>query len=139
MKWHLLKTWPDSFEAVMRGVKPFEVRVNDRDYQVGDVLVLQEFIPEGPRGNRFMVGPTPRGYTGRAIIVRVTYMITSADVKFPDAVKMVDPELAVMATETWDDDARKDYILKYSDPIRIDPISTKKVSDSVSVLRDNRI
>lgn len=37
------------------GTKTFEVRVNDRDYQTGDEVRLQEYDPRGP------------GYTGREI------------------------------------------------------------------------
>lgn len=42
---HTLKTLPEFFDASKRGVKPFEVRKNDRDFQVGDVLELVEFDP----------------------------------------------------------------------------------------------
>jgi len=38
---HILKTWPNYFDAVKRGEKPFEVRLDDRGYQKGDILVLQ--------------------------------------------------------------------------------------------------
>lgn len=42
---HKLKTWPVFFEMVRIGRKRFEVRWNDRDFKVGDLLVLQEFDP----------------------------------------------------------------------------------------------
>lgn len=45
MKTHFLKTWPEYFQAVVEDRKPFEIRRNDRDYAVGDVLVLQEWCP----------------------------------------------------------------------------------------------
>lgn len=45
MKRHELKTWPDSFEAIVRGEKRHEVRKNDRGFAVGDELVLREFVP----------------------------------------------------------------------------------------------
>ena len=43
---HKLKTWPEYFQAVKNGTKTFEIRKNDRNYQVGDILVLQEYVPE---------------------------------------------------------------------------------------------
>jgi len=42
---HDLKTWPRFFDAVASGAKPFEIRANDRDYRVGDRLILREFDP----------------------------------------------------------------------------------------------
>jgi hypothetical protein len=43
---HHLKTWPEYFKAVQSGKKPFELRKNDRNFQVGDVLMLHEYDPE---------------------------------------------------------------------------------------------
>lgn len=43
---HFLKTWTQFFVAVRDGLKPFEARRDDRDYQVGDLLVLQEWKQE---------------------------------------------------------------------------------------------
>jgi hypothetical protein len=45
MKVHHLKTWPPCFEAIQNDLKHFELRKNDRDFQVGDMLVLQEWNP----------------------------------------------------------------------------------------------
>lgn len=42
---HMLKTWPEFFRAVKSGAKCFEVRRHDRDYRVGDTLILQEYDP----------------------------------------------------------------------------------------------
>jgi site-specific DNA-cytosine methylase len=42
---HELKTWPSYFEAILRGEKRHECRLNDRDFAVGDVLVLREWDP----------------------------------------------------------------------------------------------
>ena len=42
---HELKTWPEFFDAVDRGEKTFEVRLDDRGFQVGDTLRLQRFRP----------------------------------------------------------------------------------------------
>lgn len=46
MKTHNLKTLPEFYFAIKRGSKTFEVRENDRDYKVGDILVLHYFNPE---------------------------------------------------------------------------------------------
>jgi hypothetical protein len=43
---HELKIWPDFFFAVEEGVKNFEIRKNDRDFKVGDEVLLMEYDPE---------------------------------------------------------------------------------------------
>jgi uncharacterized protein DUF3850 len=63
---HTLKSWPQFFELVLSGEKTHDLRRNDRDFRVGDLLRLQEFDVDG------------RGYTGRQLTVTITY-ITSAD------------------------------------------------------------
>lgn len=42
-KIHYLKTDPEYFQAVKKRKKKFEMRFNDRNYQVGEILILQEF------------------------------------------------------------------------------------------------
>lgn len=42
---HVLKCWPQFMPRIASGQKTFEIRKNDRDYQVGDTLFLQEFTP----------------------------------------------------------------------------------------------
>lgn len=83
---HELKTWPDFFTAVRKGIKTFEVRENDRDFKVGDALVLCEFIPcnrcHGTGRERLDAWDSaacgcgkPYGkFTGKKLRVRVTYM-----------------------------------------------------------------
>jgi hypothetical protein len=44
-KWHDLKCHPPYFDQVYRGLKPFDVRVNDRDFVPGDGLRLREYLP----------------------------------------------------------------------------------------------
>lgn len=61
---HTLKSWPSMFANVVKGVKTFELRINDRDFHVGDCLVLQEYEPDTQR------------YTGEHFAVRVTYVTT---------------------------------------------------------------
>lgn len=50
-KEHHLKILPEYFEAVRYGIKTFEIRKNDRDYHVGDTLIIKEFKDECFTGN----------------------------------------------------------------------------------------
>ncbi len=43
---HHLKCWPEFFNAIVRGDKRAELRLNDRDYQEGEVLLLSEWDPD---------------------------------------------------------------------------------------------
>lgn len=63
MKTHLLKTWPEFFQAVWDGEKTFEFRKNDRDYQVGDNVVLVEW------DNKEQL------FLGRGIRAKITYVL----------------------------------------------------------------
>ena len=61
---HRLKTWPEYFQAILAGHKTFEVRKNDRDFRVGDLLILAEYEPnEEP------------GYTSRILYRLVSYVL----------------------------------------------------------------
>lgn len=55
-----LKIEPKYFEAQEKGNKNFEIRKNDRGYQVGDLLFLHEY-----ENNQ---------YTGRLLVRKVTYI-----------------------------------------------------------------
>jgi hypothetical protein len=67
---HTLKTWPSFFQAIRDGAKTFEVRRNDRDFEVGDTLNLVEWDPTPTCGS------WPAGHaTGRHEFVRVTYVL----------------------------------------------------------------
>ena len=43
MKHHYLKILPEYFEDVKSGIKTFEYRRNDRNYEAGDTATLFEF------------------------------------------------------------------------------------------------
>ena len=49
MQEHELKTWPAFFADLKTGQKTFELRKNDRNFQVGDLLILREYYPEEDR------------------------------------------------------------------------------------------
>ncbi len=67
MKVHALKCWPESFQAIDEGRKRCEVRVNDRGFEVDDILHLLEFIPQNET------------YTGQDLLVGVTHIFGPED------------------------------------------------------------
>ena len=42
---HDLKILPEYYAAVDKGVKTYELRFDDRNYAVGDMLILRESMP----------------------------------------------------------------------------------------------
>lgn len=45
-KTHTLKTCKEYFQQSLDGIKPFEIRLDDRGYKAGDVVVLAEYDNE---------------------------------------------------------------------------------------------
>lgn len=78
---HELKTWPVPFEAVASGFKHHEVRRPDRDFHVGDRLLLREWRPDTGE------------YTGRELIVGVSYMTRAGEWGLPDDVCVMSIEV----------------------------------------------
>ena len=66
-----LKTHPQYFSMVFAGSKKFEVRKNDRNYQLGDELLLKEFVPKG----FYEDGLNDEQYTGRILHRRIDYIL----------------------------------------------------------------
>ncbi len=62
---HDLKSWVGLFEPILRGDKTHDLRVLDRDYQIGDHCLLREW------------DPLKRVYTGRETEVEITYITSS--------------------------------------------------------------
>lgn len=60
---HNLKTWPEYFQAVKTGAKTFEIRKNDRNFQIGDIISLMEY------------NPTMGQLTGEIIPFFITYIL----------------------------------------------------------------
>lgn len=60
---HELKIWPIYFGEVLSGKKKFEIRRNDRNFKVGDFLILKEFSPDS------------NSYSRREIQCKVTYLL----------------------------------------------------------------
>jgi len=62
---HFLKCWPNYYPAVLRGDKTVELRINDRAYEVGDILVICEYDRR-------------KGYTGRQCRRIVTHVLVGS-------------------------------------------------------------
>lgn len=60
---HDLKTWPEYFNDIISGKKKFELRENDRNFKVGDILNLREFDPKSYK------------YTGLSKSAEVIYIL----------------------------------------------------------------
>lgn len=73
---HELRCWPEHYAPVDSGAKTVELRLNDRNYQVGDTLHLREYEP------------IERHYTGRASFYRVTHIVQGGPWLTPGYVAM---------------------------------------------------
>lgn len=49
---HHLKTETEHYQAIERGFKKFEIRKNDRDFKVYDMLYLEEVVNGIPTGRK---------------------------------------------------------------------------------------
>jgi len=63
VKIHYLKIWPEYFECVKKGLKTFELRKSDRDFNEGDILCLSEWDDKLEQ------------YTGKILFCKITYIL----------------------------------------------------------------
>jgi ASC-1-like (ASCH) protein len=80
---HELKAWPIPFQAVKAGDKKHEVRVFDRNYAVGDNLLLREW------------NQADRAFTGESLLVRVTHITEPGTWGLPPTVGVMSIEPAL--------------------------------------------
>lgn len=73
-KLHVIKLDVKYYESVSNRIKTFEVRLNDRDYRVGDMLLMYEW--------------TGTEYTGRTLTRRIKYILTLDEFGMKDWVVM---------------------------------------------------
>ncbi len=65
MTLHVCKSWTHFFQAIKEGRKLHDLRNNDRNFQVGDVIRLQEYLPfDGV-------------YTGDELDVEITFITSN--------------------------------------------------------------
>ena len=66
-KEHVLKCYPEYFKHIQDGTKTFEVRIKDREYEVGDTVCLKEYYPPTEESESY--------YTGNEIKKEITYIL----------------------------------------------------------------
>jgi len=69
MKMHELKTVNPYFTDVYNGYKKFEIRKNNRDFKVGDILWLREYTLKSGF------------YSGRSVLCNVGYIIPAGELE----------------------------------------------------------
>lgn len=73
MKLHELKTINPHFTNVWDGKKDFEIRKNDRDFKIGDLLWLREYTSCYDEENDCLI--SGGGYSGREILADVNNIL----------------------------------------------------------------
>ena len=94
MRYHKLKTLAQYWERVQSGEKTFEIRKNDRDFQVGDILELEYYNPNEPIQQVYNYNPLYNYNPPLIIKVQVKYIINGG--KFG-----LDVDYCVMAIEIY--------------------------------------
>lgn len=69
MKVHELKILPEYYKAIMHMGKSFELRKDDRGFEVGDRLRLRKY------DTSLNSSGEPYGYTGEVIVATITYIL----------------------------------------------------------------
>ena len=64
------------------GIKSFEYRRNDRDFKVGDLLLLREWDPTQERNDTFI--PESCRYTGRKLLAEVMFIVYGGQFGVPE-------------------------------------------------------
>lgn len=67
MKIHELKCYPEYYEPVVSEKKRFEIRYNDRNYEINDYLLIKEY------GLNDCIGRYD--YTGRYCLCKINYVL----------------------------------------------------------------
>ena len=75
MTTHDLKVWPEFFGPIERAEKLFELRFDDREFEVDDWLRLREWKPAD------ILTGEPAGYTGNRVLRQVSYIVEAEDVR----------------------------------------------------------
>lgn len=82
MAHHELKTWPDLYESMASKIKQFDIRKNDKNFEVGDTLILKKWDPETEK------------YTGNILNANVDYIMFGGQFG-------IEEEYCIMSISVW--------------------------------------
>jgi hypothetical protein len=82
---HVLKTWPEPFQAVFNRAKVHEVRRFDRAFRSGQTIALREFDPE------------TQEYSGRVVIAGIMHITKPGTFGLPNDVGV----MSIRVKELW--------------------------------------
>lgn len=82
---HELKSWVGLFEPIFKGEKTHDLRVMDRDFQVGHICLLREY------------NPIEKTYTGRTAYVEITYITSSKHQECAFSPNCLHPATAILS------------------------------------------
>lgn len=89
---HELKCYPDYFMEVWEGRKTFELRLNDRDFQQGDLIWLRAW------------NPSTQTYTGKELTRRAGYIMYGGVFGLPADMCII----SLLEIDPWDTDGDDD-------------------------------
>lgn len=72
MTTHSIKTWMPFYQDILDGKKPFEFRKNDRNYSVGDEVVMHEYDDQLEE------------FSGRQLYCTITYLLVGPNFGIPE-------------------------------------------------------
>jgi len=81
---HRVKSWAHFFDSIAAGIKTHELRDNDRNYQVGDTMILERY--DNIEGK----------YTGEECYVEITY-ITNRERPCAFSGSVLDPRYCILS------------------------------------------
>lgn len=81
---HVCKSWPVFFQAIRNGYKTHDLRKKDRNFKVGDTIILQEYDPFHGK------------YTGQECVAEITY-ITSNETPCAFSSAVLDKDYCILS------------------------------------------
>jgi hypothetical protein len=84
---HDVRSWSHLFQEMQAGRKKHDLRKNDRDYKVGDLLMLHEYDNINGR------------YTGRKLALNITYITGRTAVPCAVSSAVLDNDYVILSVE----------------------------------------